>query len=308
MKRILILIGTNLLLFVLFFILAFSFIFAFITIFVNFGKLSLLTGFWISLGLGIFFATLFWGYLLKCFNSTKDTKLRNLLSQNYPKLIIIYLLLIIIFISIRPEIIWSFDTLKDVISLEWTIFGISIAIFWVWNVVIVRYLDKAKPIKPEKMCTIQKLEYINKRKDFYPNASTMFNTVTLLIINLLVLAMATACALMINEEVTLFSQNFVIVAFYLCSNTLIGLLSDILKPLKEEKKAMLEETKVTSKDIKEKSEIEEKLHNASRLIKGIELLESVDEEQKKKIKTEIVVKTLEIENLIESADKNQNSE
>lgn len=308
MKKNLQLIGLGLLIFILGFIFAFLFKLSFLNIFVNFGLLTLLVGFWTAFGVSIAFSVLLVCYYVICVKSTKSTKFRLWLSQNFPKLILFYIILAIIFTSIKPEIIWSFDEIKNVISLEWTIFGISITIFLVWNVVILNYLEKEKPIKPENQYSIQKWEYISKKEDFYPQASYLFNTVTLLILNLFILLFATCSSYIVNQNVNLFNQNFVIVSFYFSSNTLIALLFDILHPLMKKKKEILEETKVTTSDIKEKNELEEKIHNAAKLLKEIEKLESISEEQKEIMKTEIAFKALGLEDKLDLLKKQNSSE
>lgn len=306
MKRKLIFLGLSLLIFILFSVCTFALIYSFLNIFVNFGKLALSSCLWISLGISMSFSVLLYCYSFICFKSTKGTRFRHWLSQKYPKIILFYGILLMIFVSIKAEIIWSFDSLKDIISLEWTIFGISITVFLVWNVVILKYLEKSKPIKPDTTCSVKLYEYISQKESFYPQASTMFNTITLVILNLFILVLATGFSFVIKEEVTLFKQNFTIVSLYLSGNTLISLLLDILHPLKEEKKAMLEDVKITYKEITEKNDIEEKILNAQRLLNDIEKLECVDEELKEKMKAEIALKALGIEYILDRT-KNHNS-
>lgn len=302
MKSKLLLFGLGLLILFSLFMLAFIFILSFLNIFVSFEKLSFMIAFWVAFGVGAFCALICFYYINTKSKSAKINILRHWLSQNYPKVILFYLVLVIIFVSIKSEIIWSFDSLKDIISLEWAIFGISIAIFIVWNVIILKYLKDTKPIKSNRDCSIFDLEYINKKEEFYPEASAFFNSVSLLILNVIVLISATASAFLGNEEVTLFNQNIVIISFYLTTNTVLELLLDVIKPLKIEKKALLGETKVTADDIKEKEKIETNILNASRLIKEIDRFESIDKEQKEKMKTEIVVKALGIEDIFNNKE------
>ena len=300
-------IGLGLAVFIGIFLLAFFLMFLFLDIFYNFNLLSATVLFFTSLGCSVLVAVLFSWYFIARLKAAKSTRFSRWLSQNYPKLILLYVVLSIIFLSIKTEIIWSYDSLKNVISLEWTIFGISITIFLVWNVIILKYLEKAKPTKSDKMCSIEKIDYITKKEVFYSQASVTFNTVTLLIINLLILVLSTAMVFIVaKEKVTLFCQNVVIISFYLSCNTIVELLLDILKPFNEEKKAILSETKVTANEIKEKEEIEEQLLQACRILKNLEQLESIDEEQKSKMKTEIVMKALGINYPLEEEENNHN--
>ena len=290
------------------FILAFFLIFLFLDIFYHFKLLSATVLLGTAFGCGVVVAVLCSWYLIVRLKATKSTRFSIWLLQNYPKLILFYIILNIIFISIRVGGAWSLDSLKDAISLEWTIFGISVAVFLVWNTIVFVHLEKEKPKQPEVMNSIHKLEYITQKELFYPQANSMFNSISLLILNVLALVVATASVYIVKGEVNLFHQIIVIVSFYLCTNTLIALLVDILTPLIKQKRAILKETKFTAEEIKEKEEIYEKLVNAYRLIQDIEKLESVDEEQKLKMKLEILFKADVIENCLEEQNDSTDSE
>lgn len=287
MKNRLLIVGLGLLVFVIGFIMPFAFIFSFLQIFINFGLLNAKVALNIAFWIGISFGLLAIAYLILYEKVEGNTKFGIFLSLHYPKLLLIYIILLIVFISIKSEIIWTYDTLKDVIALEWTIFGISIAIFLVWNMLIVKHLTNIQPQKPSTMNLLQKRGYIIKKGEFYQTASMAFNSVTMLIINLLVLILATGSIFILKEQVTLMNQNIAIVSFYFCTNTIISLFMDIIKPLNEERKRILSESKVTSKDIAEQNNIEGQIKADVAFLKNLDTIESLDAMQKIKLVFEI---------------------
>ncbi len=270
----------------------FFFFFAFFNMLANFDLLPFSTGFFIAVLIGGIASFLFLACYVVCLRMKKSTKFGNRLSLYYPKIILFYLILIIIFISIRSEIIWSYEGLKDTVCLEWTIFGISVTIFLVWDVLILKYLKDIQPKNTNITGLLRRREYIGKKGEFYQTVSVMFNTVTILLINLFVLLFSTAWAFLSKEEVTLFGQNAVIISFYFCTNTIVSLLIDIIVPLIKEKKIMLKETKVSDKDIDEINSIGEQIEKAMIVLKEIDDITVLDEMQKAALKMELINKIM----------------
>ena len=272
--------------FLLFFILFFSLF----NMLANFNVITAMVGFYIAVSFSFIATIILTIFIIKQIKTIKSTRFGNWLSLNYPKLILIYIILLLVFISIRPDIIWDYSDLKDVLSLEWAIFGISVAIFIVWNVLIVNYLKEIQPKEENSMSLFTKWEYIIKKGDFYETVSTMFNSVTFLVINLIVLTFATNSTYFLKQEVTLFNQNINIISLYLCVNTIILLLLDVIKPSYKEKIRMLKETKVTDNDIKVKNDAYDQIINLEDSFETIDAFDSINDEQKLKLKIELINK------------------
>ncbi len=272
------------------FLCVFLFFFAFFNMLANFDLLLFSTGFLIAVLIGGIASFFFLAFYVVSFKMKKSTKFGNRLSLYYPKIILFYIILIIIFISIRSEIIWSYEGLKDTVYLEWTIFGISVTIFLVWHVLILKYLKDIQPKNTNTTVLLRRREYISKKGEFYQTVSVMFNTVTMLLINLFVLLFSTAWAFISKEEVTLFGQNAVIISFYFCTNTMVSLLIDIIIPLIKEKKIMLKETKVSDRDIDEVNSLGEQIEKAMIVLKEIDDITVLDEIQKAALKIELINK------------------
>ena len=69
-----------------------------------------------------------------------ETNLSFWLGKNYPKLLLGYILVVLTIGSINSQPIWDTDMVYEVLSLQWTIFGLSLTIFLVWNVIMVEFL------------------------------------------------------------------------------------------------------------------------------------------------------------------------
>ena len=253
---------------------------SFFSIFDRFGVLDASKCTCLATVFGVVLSCLILVYIIVWVNSSKKTKLDNWLSLNCPKLLLYHIISSITFISIKSEIIWSFEEMKDTVSLEWTIFGLSVTIFLVWNVVILQYLKDKKPKKINDAGLLQKRRFIKDKTDFYHRASVTFNTITLLTINLFVLIVTTAIVYIIKDTISLWNQNIVIFCFYFCTNTIIQLFLDIVQPLNEDKKSILKDTKVSNDEIKIQNEIDDQIGEIITTWNTLEKVESIDEEQK----------------------------
>ena len=97
----------------------------------------------------------------------KKTRLKNFLEMNYSYFLLTYLISIFCIASIKSEIVWTLEKLEKILSIEWTIFSISITIFLVWNVLILQFLKNKQPTKGKNSSLIDKIGYIRKKADFH---------------------------------------------------------------------------------------------------------------------------------------------
>ncbi len=293
MKEKLIIIGLHfvLLVFALFF--SFLYFFLFFNILIEFDLLVDIVGFVMSIALSFAFSIFILLYVIIRFNSQKRTKFSNWLLMNYPKLILYYIISLICFAAIKSEIVWSFEELKEVLSLEWSIFGISIAIFLVWNIVILEYIKKKKPIIPSGKSPIKKMKYIKEKGEFYQDASILFNSVALLVVNLFVILMATSSVYLVGHGINLLNQNIVIISLFFCTNTLLSLFIGILRPLKEEKKEILKSSKISNEEVQLENEIQDKIAKVSIALYQIKNSALFTEEEKTEISKKLVAEFVE---------------
>lgn len=220
--------------------------------------------------------------------SERATRFGNWLSNNTAKLCLYYVIANIFFISIRSEVVWTQEEIKNLVSLEWTIFGISIAIFLVWNVLVVGKLRDSKPQKPTELSSLSTLKYISEKGSFYGNVTMLFMTVSMLTCNLVLLTLATTFVYMGSNDLMILKQAVVTLTLYFSTNTILELFMDIVKPLNEEKKAWLQETKVTNTDVETQNRIIEKSNKTFIAIDEVAQLPHLSEEEKQRITMELL--------------------
>lgn len=171
------------------------------------------------------------------------------LKQNATMVSFAIIIVIIICVSLTSKTIWSKEDIKDVISSQWVIFGISITIFVVWRVFVKEYLDKKKTSESRgKQNYREQFKVCSEGVELIGEANTFATTVILLAINVLFLVGATAFCYILNKPEDVFVQNITIISFYLCTNTLINTLFDILRPFLKERKYIKNMNKISKED------------------------------------------------------------
>ena len=277
-------ISTLLLAFVGVFILAF----AFINIFYNFELVSAKVQLYVPLILAVAFSIVALIVVIYLLKSEKKTKIGHWISINSAKLTLAYIFLLLFFLSVKSEVFLTIEDIKELLSLEWVILGVSITAFLIWNVVTIEYLQKRKPQKPQSSLPTKTWLYLQEKENFYSDATSLLSNVYLLLLNLIVICVATVNVYVISRTATILSESIVILGLYLSTNTIIGLIFDILKPFNEKKKAILEETKTTNKDIELQNSINKDSEELLIAIEAINKLQSIDEEEKNKLKAELL--------------------
>lgn len=241
------------------------------------------TTFFSSIGLSVLVSVLIVVLIIVDTNSKKTNKFGFWIGQHGSKLVLSYVLLLLFSRSIRKEILWTAQEIADVLSIIWTIFGLSIAIFLVWNVLIVGYLKSKQPVEKKDSSLIEHYRYLINRNMFVQDAKALFNTVVFLVINLFVTLMATAFIYLSKSPESLLTQNITICAFYFSTNTLVCLFLDILKPLQKDRKELIDQNQISSKEI-EMAEIGARLQiNVETFIKLVNDNSSLNDEQKNEL-------------------------
>lgn len=177
------------------------------------------------------------------------TKFSLWLERHFPKLLIGYLLLIIALSSTVIEPTWDVDTVHEILSLQWTIFGLSLAIFLAWDVIIINFLKERQPKALNTGDLAEKYKLYLAKSSFLQEIESTFSTIILLSINLSLLLVSTSQIYINSQPNTAFTQNILRCSYFFSINSLVGLFWDILKPLKEEKAKMLKTNFVTKEDI-----------------------------------------------------------
>ncbi len=185
-------------------------------------------------------------------HSTKritKTKLSFWLEKNYPKLLVGYIFIVLALASVKSQPIWTADMVSEVLSLQWTIFGLSLTIFLVWNVIMIEFLKNKQPKQSDSSSLFEKYTLALKKKAYSQEIETTFITAIILTINLFLLLLSTSAIYINMKPESIITQNLLLCSFFLTTNSIICLFMDILTPLKKDKAEMLKDNNVTKEDI-----------------------------------------------------------
>jgi hypothetical protein len=215
----------------------------------------------------------------------QETRFSFWLGKNSPKLLLSYFLIVFALVSIRSEPTWDANTVYDILSLQWTIFGLSLTIFLVWNVIIVEFFKNTQPKEPDPSDSFQKYKLVLEKKSFSQELETTFSTIVLLTINLFLLLLSTSLIYISAEYESIITQNILRFTFFFTTNSIVCLFLDLLTPLEKDRAEMLKRNQVTKEDI-DKAQL---ALFTQAIIKGIEEgvmsldSEKYTEEEKKKL-------------------------
>ena len=179
----------------------------------------------------------------------KETKLSFWFGKNYPKLLLGYILAVLAIGSINNQAIWDADMVSEVLSLQWTIFGLSLTIFLVWNVLMVEFLKGKQPKVSDASSLYQKFTLALEKKTYTQEIDATFNSVVLLTINLFLLLLSSTMIYISMKPESIITQNILLCSFFFTTNSILCLFMDILSPLKKDKEEMLENNSVTQSDM-----------------------------------------------------------
>lgn len=179
----------------------------------------------------------------------QETKFSFWIGKNYPKLLLGYIFVVLALASVKKQPIWATDMVYEVLSLQWTIFGLSLTIFLVWNVIIVEFLKSKQPKQSDSSDLLAKYTLAIEKKTYSQEIETTFTTVVLLTINLFLLLLSTFAIYMNVKPESVVTQNILHCSFFFTTNSIVCLFMDILMPLKSDKAEMLKNNNVTKEDI-----------------------------------------------------------
>lgn len=219
---------------------------------------------------------------------TGDTKMKKWINRNNGKIIMSYFFIVLFFMSVRSELIWTNDEVKEIIGVQWTILSVSIAVFLVWHVLFSSYLKSNNPILPENPSFYDMYNHIKNKRDFNYDISIRFSAVVYLTINILLLIFVSTDVFITKNGEELLTQIFVLLSMYFATNTLVALFCDLLKPIIEEKKKFYNLSKVSKEDEDLEDTIEKAMFKINEKIKEIKKDISLDEKTKQEKIKELV--------------------
>lgn len=208
--------------------------------------------------------------------------------HNMAKIIVAFILFVLFCSSLKREVFLTSTEMENMLSIEWTIFGISIAIFLIWNGVVIDGIKRNKPQKPGNHSDADTLKYIMEKEAFFATVSIKYTTVNLLVINTMSLIVSTGCIYVLDSEWMLLRQIVLIFTFYLTTNSLILLITDILEPIFAEKKELLRNSKVSYEEVEQKNRIIEKSNRMAEAIEAIWKIDNLSKDEKENMMMKIL--------------------
>ena len=177
----------------------------------------------------------------------------NIISRNIywtPKIALGYVILIISLASIRNELIWDNNQLVEILNLQWVIFGISVTVFLIWQVIEMKFLSKKKKYKRKQIKDPNAFEEdIKIRQKLLFEVNSHIFTPVLLGLNTVALIIITGIYYIVVNDIAVWLQDAVICSFYLCVNTLSHMLLDIITLVFIKRFEVVSNIKITNEEL-----------------------------------------------------------
>lgn len=182
-------------------------------------------------------------------HSLHQSKFSFWIKNNYPKVILSYLILMFVFMSISNELRWKGNEIREVLTIEWTIFEVSMMVFLVWDVFYVNYLKSKQIRTDDKMDSVKRYKALLNKQTLFSDIVSAKSSIIILTINLFLLALSSGMIYISNKQDSVLTQNIVVCTFYFSTNALVLLFIDILKPILAENKALKKANRITKEEL-----------------------------------------------------------
>ena len=230
------------------YLISFVFIFSLLRCVDKFVKIDSLLFFFVVIGCSLLFSITNTILFAVDLNKQETTKISFWMNNNSSKMIITYVIVLLFLNSITEKNIWKADEINDVLNIEWTMLGLSITIFLVWEIVL-NYLKKRQPTIDNDADFEKQYRFLQDKQSFSQKIDYYSLTILLLVINLILLLFSTALVYVSHIPENLLTQNLIICTFFFSTNTLLCLFLDVLKPFVKEGKQLKEKNKVTKDEL-----------------------------------------------------------
>ncbi len=203
------------------------------------------------------------------------------IAYNFAAIVVWLTLFRICFELIRPDISISVGQMEKIVSLQWTIYGISIAIFLVWYYVVIGFLKDNRPKLYTNPNYTQLFDNIHRKNAYQSSTSSYYRSIVFLVINTITLIFVTIRTYIDTEAPTVMSQALLLIGFFMSICTLIVLFLDIISIGFREKKAMLKGMEISGKEKEELEIIASNIDKANAIINLLEKADDLDVETRK---------------------------
>ena len=206
------------------------------------------------------------------------------LATHMKKIILLCVVPLLCLISLTENVAESIDTLKDMISISWTIFTVIITTLFVWYVLIPEYLNEAlKNQSSSKHSSSQ--QTIRVKTQYHEKVNIYYASADLVLITLISLLLSTVSVYISTKDVTLLNTNFVRCSFFLCVFNVLLIFKDTLIPIKKQRDKLLSQSHISKEEIEQEAQKAQNCENAKICINLIDNLSDMQESDKERIKT-----------------------
>ena len=213
--------------FVLFYILSSIFFLPFVNIFYSREMINNLLFVVLAFTLPFLTSVIFLIVLLIKKKKNKNNWIKNI---NYFKFYILFLILIGIGSSIKPNLEITIETANSLITIEWSLLAILLALLVTWCVIVDKEIKYIKNQKDNAFGLEQRLDILkNKELASINSANYLWNLIPALL-GMLSLSVVSSMIL-VNQTLNIFTQSLLYFNMHLLTNAIILILMDILSPV-----------------------------------------------------------------------------
>lgn len=217
-----------------------------------------------------------------------------------------YLLFILSYCFLSPfwrKQLFPFERLKEIVNLSWTITGISIMFFLVYEIIL-NYIKVRVPEYSDNFSLIEKVKYLEIKQLFYIASNSLFNAITCLTLNVVSLVLTSFFIYSYLNEIK-YLQYLVLLTFNLSIFSFLQLFINISLALNRKKKKILNEQKFTQNDLDYENTILNEIERLLESCKDIDKKSDIPQEKRNELKKEIL-KQIQGEHSYYAIDSNGN--
>ncbi len=162
-------------------------------------------------------------------NNKMLEKAKTVFIYRWPYICVPYFLLVICLVAVSDEMFMDENHIEKLLELEWLIFGISIAVFVVWQSVTVKKKKDFSRVESEGLKKYLEASAILAEKE---RRAQYLPTLFFFIINIVLLCATTSYIMLVNTTSPYAKQVVVTITFYVCTNTIMSLVLDVVRNLR----------------------------------------------------------------------------
>lgn len=211
--------------------------------------------------------------------------------------IVIWLFLVFfILLSLSSQVSYSLEQMRELLSLEWSIFGLSITLLLVWQVLINNHLRKALLSPKRELNNFERCSYIKYKTLFHDYTNYKYSPLILLSVNILLLIFSSLLLYPRSNELTLLAHNVTMICLSISLFSFFLLSVDLIRFVHYERKEILSQVEVSKEELDFRDRIQEREKKVTSIISEIDELDALTQEQKDSIKQNLMESIFNSEN------------